>query len=252
VTRRRHILLINPNTSASITAALVVEARRLGGDKAEVEGVTAPFGSAVLECRAELVVAAHAVLEAIAAHTHFDAAVIGAFGDPGLEAAQDIAQAPVFGLGRSGLGAAAAAGRRFAIVTIGAQMRREIERAVAGQGLSNQLVAIRFLEGAVLEVARDRGAFSEALVGLANACVKENGAEAILLGGAPFAGMSVELAARIVVPVFDGLASAMQNALGAAPRAQVGRAMVASAHKSIVGVSPPLAQSIHHFLNNRS
>jgi allantoin racemase len=252
VTRQRRILLVNPNTSESITQTLVAEARRIVGDRAEIEGVTAPFGSASLECRAELVVAAHAVLTALAAQSNYDAAVIGAFGDPGLEAAQDIAEAPVFGLGRSGIGAAAAGGRRFAIVTIGAQMRSEIERTVAALGLSNQLVAIRFLKGAVLDVARDRAAFSDPLVALANACVKENGAEAVLLGGAPFGGMSVDLAERIVVPVFDGLASALQNALGASPRPAANRSTAASARKAIAGIAPTLAHSIRDYLSSGS
>jgi allantoin racemase len=251
VTRQRRILLINPNTSESITQTLVAEARRIVGDRAEIEGVTAPFGSASLECRAELVVAAHAVLTAIAARTNYDAVVIGAFGDPGLEAAQDIAEAPAFGLGRSGLGAAVAGGRRFAIVTIGAQMRSEIERTVAALGLSNQLVATRFLKGAVLDVAKDRAAFSNALVALANACVEENGAQAILLGGAPFAGMSADLAGRIVVPVFDGLACALQNALGAASGPAATRATT-SARKAIVGIPPTLAQSIRDYLSRGS
>jgi allantoin racemase len=250
--RRRRIVLINPNTSESITRTLVVEARRIVGSEAEIEGVTAPFGSASLECRAELVVAAHAVLTAIAVHSNYDAVVIGAFGDPGLEAAQDIAAAPVFGLGRSGLSAAAAGGRRFAIVTIGPQMLDEIERAVASLGLSNQLVAVRFLNGAVLDVAKKRDAYSDTLLTLANACVKENDAEAILLGGAPFAGMSADFAGRILVPVFDGLNSALRNALAFAPRLASNRSTEPAARKAIEGISSALAQSIQGYLNKHS
>ncbi|WP_158817995.1 aspartate/glutamate racemase family protein [Methylocapsa sp. S129] len=249
---RRRILLVNPNTSALVTQILASEARRIVGEAAEIDAVTAPFGAASLECRAELVVAAHAVLEAIAAHTNYDAAVIGAFGDPGLEAAQDIARAPVFGLGRSGLRAAAAGGRRFAIVTIGERMRPDIERMVVAEGLSNQLTAIRFLSAAVLDVAADRALFSDALVSAAHACVTEGGAQSILFGGAPFAGIAHDLADRIAAPVFDGLASAMRDAMEAPPlSAPAGVMASATPRKANVRVSQQLAERIHDFLSRR-
>ena len=245
MTSRRRILLINPNTSPLVTEILVAEARSIAGEVAEIEGVTAPFGSASLECRAELAIAAHAVLEAIAARADYDAVVIGAFGDPGLEAAQEIARAPVFGLGRSGVRAAAAGGRRFAIVTLGARLRADIERMIAACGLSRQLAAIHFLNAGVLDVAGDRAAFSDALVAAANSCVKESGAESILLGGAPFAGVSRELAGRVIVPVFDGLASAMQDALAASPIAAVdGAPHATAARKAMTRIAPSLAERI--------
>jgi Asp/Glu/hydantoin racemase len=249
VTSRRRILLVNPNTSPLVTQILVAEARRIVGGQAEIEGVTAPFGSASLECRAELAIAAHAVLEAIAAHADYDAAVIGAFGDPGLEAAQEIATAPVFGLGQSGMCAAAAGGRSFAIVTMGARMHAEIERMVADRGLAGQLAAVRFLGASVLEVASDPAAFHEVLVAAAEDCAKASGAESVLFGGAPFAGVSRDLGRRIAVPVFDGLASAMQDALAAPPIAAAGGAApAATPRKAMLRVSPPLAERIDDFL----
>jgi allantoin racemase len=249
VTSTRRILLINPNTSPVVTDILVAEAQRIAGEAVAIEGVTAPFGSASLECRAELVIAAHAVLEAIAARADYDAAVIGAFGDPGLEAAQEIARAPVFGLGRSGIRAAAAGGRRFAIVTLGVRLRADIERMVAAYGLSRQLAAIHFLNARVLDIASNRAAFSDALVAAANSCAKESGAESILFGGAPFAGVSRDLATHITVPVFDGLANAMQDALAASPIAAVDAASPAAApRKAMVRIAPPLAERIDDFL----
>jgi allantoin racemase len=249
VTRRRRILLINPNTSRVVTEILAAEARRIVGEVAEIECVTAPFGSTSLECRAELVIAAHAVLETIAAHADHDTAVIGAFGDPGLEAAREIAKAPVFGLGASGIRAAAAGGRRFAIVTLGPRIRPDIERMVAACGLSRQLAAIRFLNASVFDIASDRAAFHEALVAAAYSSAKESGAESVLFGGAPFAGVSRALADRITVPVFDGLASALRDAMSASPVAATWSD--ASPRKAMVRVAQPLAEHIDDFLKRR-
>jgi len=246
VTRR--ILLVNPNTSPLVTGLLAAEARRVAGPSAEIKAVTAPFGSASLECRAELVVAAHAALQAIASHDDYDAAVIGAFGDPGLAAARDIARAPVFGLGQSGLRAAAARGRRFAIVTVGERLRLDIEAMVAARGLSGQLAAIRFLNGSVLDVAADRAGFLEAMAAAANACAQESGAQRVLFGGAPFAGIGRDLAGRVAVPLFDGLTSAIEEAMRTPLSTRGAAAPDATPRKAMPGVAEPLAGRIRDFL----
>lgn len=249
----RRILLINPNISESVTEILAREARRLVGDAAAIHAVTAPFGSASLECRVELAVAAHAAIEAIAAEKDYDAAIIGAFGDPGLEAAEEIAAAPVFGLGRSGLRAAAEGGRRFAIVTIGAQMVGDIERMAASYGLSRQLVAIRFLEGSVLDAARDREKITADLASLADACVRENGAESVLFGGAPFAGIGRDLEGRVAVPVFDGLTAAVMDAMRAPPsESGIEPTTDVKKRKMRTGLSAALAERIDDFLSRRA
>ena len=248
----RRILLVNPNTSSAVTALLAAEARRVVGQSAEIEAVTAPFGSTFLECRAELVVAAHAVLQAIASRDDCDAAVIGAFGDPGLVAAREVARAPVFGLGQSGLRAVAAKGRRFAIVTVGERLRLDIEAMVGASGLSGQLTTIRFLSGSVLDIAERRADFLEAIAAVANACVQENGAQAVLLGGAPFAGVPRELAGRVAAPLFDGLSSAIEEAIRAPSQARAAAAPPDGAPgKAMAGVAEPLARCIGEFLGRR-
>jgi allantoin racemase len=209
------ILLINPNTSLRITAILAEQARSIAGCLAEIHAVTAPYGSAALETPADLHVAARAVLDVIASSGAFDAAIIGAFGDPGLDQAAAIAPMPVFGLGRSGLLEAARNGRRFAIVTVGEKLRADIERAVGNLGLAGPLVALRFLPQGVLDIANDRAAILDAAVEVAAACASNDGAEVVLFGGAPFAGIGADIAHRLSIPVLDGLTAAMQHAMGA-------------------------------------
>ncbi len=213
----RRILLVNPNTSDLVTQILLREAQAIAGDRATFDVVSPPFGSASLECRAEAVVAAHGVIETIAAHRDFDAAIIAAFGDPGLEASREIASAPVYGLGQSGLEAVAGKGRRYAIVTVGRRLRPDIERAAALHAPSASLVALRFLDVSVLDAARDCNAVETAALAAAEDCVERDGAEAILLGGAPFAGLARAIGPRAAAPVYDGLEAAIERAI-AAPR----------------------------------
>ena len=76
--------------------------------------------------------------------------------------------------------------------------------------------------------ARD---FADKMAAAANACARESGREAVLFGGAPFAGVARELAGRVEVPIFDGLTSAVHDAMqapllsdGSEPLVELGRA----------------------------
>ena len=93
----------------------------------------------------------------------------------------------------SGIRAAVAHGRRFAIITIGPQLRSIIERMAGTHGASGRLVALRFLGISVLDAARDRAALEHAVFDAVHECVSQDGAEAVLLGGAPFAGLAGRL-----------------------------------------------------------
>ena len=113
-----------------------------------------------------------------------------------------MARMPVFGLGESGIRAAVAHGRRFAILTIGPQLRSIVERMAATHGASGQFVALRFLGVSVLDAARDRAALEHAVLDAVHECVSQDGAEAVLLGGAPFAGVGRALTRRGTVPIY--------------------------------------------------
>jgi allantoin racemase len=100
------------------------------------------------------------------------------------------ASVPVVGLGESGLLAAGRGGRRFAIVSLGALMHEAIRERVHFLGLADQLGEIRILPFSISEMIRNRDARRAEIAAVVRACVDEAGAEAVLLGGAPFAGVT--------------------------------------------------------------
>ncbi|MGU3496746.1 aspartate/glutamate racemase family protein [Xanthobacteraceae bacterium A53D] len=236
----KRLLIINPNTSDRVTAILREAACRMVPPHVEVRAVTAPFGAASLECAAELAIAGHAVLEALAANADCHAVIIGAFGDPGLEAAREISPVPVFGLASSGIRAAAGEARPFAIVTLGPALVPSIRRTVRDLGAADQLVALRLLEASVLDVAADRAGFLSAMAEAADQCAAD-GAQAVLFGGAPFAGIGTALAGRVDVPILDGLTCAVEDALAAPGHAPPQQPATPAAGKSRPGISPALS-----------
>lgn len=211
---RPRVLIVNPNTSDVITERLASEARRVADGRADIAAVTAPYGAPVLLSPDDLERARAAVAQVISASRGFDAAIIGAFSDPGLADVQATAPVPVFGLGRSGLLRAAQDGRPFAIVTLGRRMRATIERAVAQVGLGSQVVALHFLEADAQDLAQERKGLIEVATAVLPDCIKA-GAEAVLFGGAPFAGIEALLRGHQAISIVDGLTSAMQYALEA-------------------------------------
>ena len=71
------LLLINPNTSASMTEDMVASAQTIAPE-AEIIGVTAAHGVAAIDGYRDDVLAATAVIEAIAENAgEFDGAIVG-------------------------------------------------------------------------------------------------------------------------------------------------------------------------------
>ena len=243
----RRLLIVNPNTSQAVTDLLLAAARPLVPAGVEITALTAPFGAASLESPAEAAIAAYAVLTALAEAEPFDAAIIGAFGDPGLDAAQDLFAPPVIGLGRSGLQAAARHGR-FVIVTVGPHLRASLERATGEAGVGEACAGISFLPFSVLEIATDPTLALPRMAQSAAAIVAQTGAQAVLLAGAPFSGLAEPLAPHLPVPVLDGLTCALKAALEAPRAAPWEPQAPALPAKPMPGVAPALADLIRRRL----
>jgi allantoin racemase len=209
---RPRLLLVNPNTSRGVTRWLGDEARRVAGDRFDIVAVNADSGVAAIETPEDLDRVASAVIAALVAHPDASAAIIGAFGDPGLAAARSRDPRPIVGLGECGLMAAGRGGRRFAIVTLGAAMVETIASRAARLGLANRLAAIHVLPFSIAQMIEERDDRRDAIAAAVRASAQENGVEAALLAGAPFAGMAHTLARGLRIEVLDGVAACVEAA----------------------------------------
>jgi Asp/Glu/hydantoin racemase len=213
------LLLANPNTSAHITARMADIARRIAGDRAEIVTATAPFGSPALETEEQLRTAEIAVKIMLHAHRHCDGALIAAFGDPGLSAARRSCSRPVHGLGEAGLIAAGRDRRRFSIITLGARLVPAIRAKASALGLGPQLAGIDILDCSVLEFAENPDLYIHHILGMAEDMKVDGGADAVLLGGAPFAGITETLADQTSISLVDGLSAGIEQLLNAIEQA---------------------------------
>jgi allantoin racemase len=204
---RIRLLIVNPNTSVSVTRWLAEEAKRVAGGRAEIAAVNAPSGLSAIQTPDDLLQAAKVIVGTIEADAAADVAIIAAFGDPGLTEARARLAIPVMGLGEAGLRAAAS--RRFSIVTLGEEMRAALVERVRSLGLEDRLAEIRILPVSIPEMIANREANLGALVDAIRACAED----AVLLGGAPLAGLGVKMAKETGLTVLDGVEASVTAAL---------------------------------------
>ena len=207
------LLLINPNVTAAMTEAMAAEARRFASPGTEITAVTASFGTQYIENRAEAAIGAHAVLDALAHHmAGHDAAIVSAFGDPGLAAAREFADIPVFGIAESALLTAWTLGRRFSIVCLTPRLRRWYQECAEEHGLSARLVSVRALDVPIPDITLAKNQFRDRLLEECLRAVEDDEAEVIICGGGPIAGLAREIADLIPVPTLDGVSCAVRLA----------------------------------------
>lgn len=207
------ILLVNPNITAAITEVMALEARRVADPGTEIVTATARFGTLYIENRAEAAIAGHAVLDALAEHgTGCDAAIVSAFGDPGLGGAKELLDIPVVGISEAALLSAWLLGRRFSIVCMTPRLRTWYAECVAEHGLAARLAAVRALDVPVRDITRAHEDLAVPLAALCQRTVDEDEAEVVILGGGPLAGLAHRIAPQVAVPLIDGVACAVPMA----------------------------------------
>lgn len=206
------LLVINPNTSESVSDLIQSEARRAAYGETEIVVRTAPFGVEYIETRFESLVAASAVAQVIAEdHADVDGIVVAAFGDPGLPALKELVDIPVVGITEAALCTAALQGTRFSIVAISNRIQAWYRECVESNGLVSRLASIRSLKDPLNDIGTVQEDFSDPLLRLANKVVDEDAADVVILAGAPLAGLARTLGNRIPVPVVDGISAGVKQ-----------------------------------------
>ncbi len=206
------ILLLNPNTSESLTHQMVKVAEAHCSQDTEVVGVTAERGVPYIASRTEAAIAACSVLEMLAErHNDFDGAIVAAFADPGLGAARESFDIPVVGLAEAGMITACMVGKSFSIVTFSTSLGAWYRECVAWNGLTGRCASIRMLDQDFDSISNIIGEKEEALVRLANAAVVEDDADVIVLAGAPLSGLAERIRGRVPVPMIDCCAASIRQ-----------------------------------------
>ncbi|HET7888784.1 MAG TPA: aspartate/glutamate racemase family protein [Bradyrhizobium sp.] len=244
------ILLLNPNTTADVTGLLAAAGARAASPGTELVPMTAKRGVPYIATRAEAQIGGAIALEMLAeAGSTFDAAIIAAFGDPGLFGARELFSFPVVGLAEAAMLTACMVGRKFAIVTFSRTLAPWYQECVAMHGLETRCAGIRALDEAFQSISDVQSEKEEVLVRLANTAVEQDAADVVILSGAPLAGLADKVKDRIPVPVIDPVAAAVRQAETLAvlkPRKAIAGTFRRPGPKPTTGLAEPLAAVIEH------
>ncbi|PMR71916.1 aspartate/glutamate racemase family protein [Halomonas heilongjiangensis] len=207
------LLVINPNISTDVTALIEREARRSTRPGTELSMATAPFGVAYIETRAEAQIGGYAAMQLAAErYADHDAVVVAAFGDPGLTALREILPIPVVGMTEAALVSACQQGGRFSVIAISQRIQAWYRETIAAYGFADRLASIRALDEPLAHIGRVQEDQGERLVALAERAVLDDGADVLILAGAPLAGLARDVAERLQVPALDGVTCALHQA----------------------------------------
>lgn len=208
------ILVLNGNTTQAITDRAVAAAQAEAGAAAEIVGMSAPFGPAVVTVAAENDIAAQAILQALDEHHRgFDAVILAISFDTALSEARVRLPIPVYGITEAGLRAARKISPRIGIISIGEVSQPLYREVLARYPESDAIVGKRVIEMGSVAAYVEAHKVDDRIVEEANDLAETDGAEAIVICGAALAGAGRRLQPRVSRPLFDGIQAATRAAL---------------------------------------
>lgn len=203
------IWVINPNTTEAMTAAIERCALAVVAPGTSVTGITPRSGPPSIESHYDEAISVPGVLAAIkrGEADGVDGYVIACFGDPGLNAAREIARGPVIGIAEAAMHTASHLGSGFSVVTT---LTRTIGRAAElaeHYGMQRFCRGIHACEMPVLDLDSDPDA-RKIVTEACRDAVEADGSDVLVLGCAGMADMCGSISAELGVPVVDGVAAA--------------------------------------------
>jgi Asp/Glu/hydantoin racemase len=207
------ILILNPNTSSNVTARLAAAAKQATAQGTILATATATRGVPYIATRTEAQIGGAIALEMLAdLHHDYDAAIIATFGDPGLFGARELFDIPVVGMAEASMLTACMLGRRFIIVTFARTLGPWYQECVDMHGLTGRCAGIRALDDPFESIGDVQDEKESLLAQLAKQAALELEADAVILAGAPLAGLAARIKDRVPVPVVDQMAAAVKQA----------------------------------------
>ncbi len=210
---RPTILVVNPNTSEEMTAAIARIARATARQQAHTITVRSQRGPHTIEGALDAALGVAGMLEVVAAYPQaFDAVVVACYGDPGVDALRLLVRVPVIGIGAASFLQAACIAPRFAIVTPSVGTAERYAAVTAAMGLSRQFVGTYQTHLGVADFESGDPAVVDTLTFHAQQAVKD-GAECLLFGCAGIADQIQEIAERVGVLCIPSVAAGVSQAM---------------------------------------
>jgi allantoin racemase len=206
------IVIINPNSTQSMTTAMVETAHK-AAPETQVVGWTSTGGPPAIQGVQDGNAAIPPLLKLVkkADEAGARAIIIGCFDDTGLSAARALAACPVIGIGQAAYHLAALFGQRFSVVTTLDVSVPVLSANVSQYGLDKNLGRIRASGVPVLALEDDRAHATEKVRSEIRAAVRDDDINSVVLGCAGMVHI-VEESDDISIKLIDGVQAAVRFA----------------------------------------
>ncbi|NKB27607.1 MAG: HyuE hydantoin racemase [Rhodobacteraceae bacterium] len=205
------IVLINPNSTESMTAAMLATAKAACPD-ISIEAWTSHDGPPAIQGPEDGAACVPPMLKLVqkASDLGARAIILGCFDDTGLDDARDIAACPVIGIGQAGYHLAALAGSRFSVVTTLDVATPILEGNINSYGLGGHLGKVRASGVPVLALETDLDASADRVLQEIRLAQDEDDIQTVVLGCAGMSHIPHRAGPEIKVRLVDGVKAAVQ------------------------------------------
>ncbi len=212
----RSIVVLNPNSSQSVTDALseALEPLRFSGGP-PIQCATLAQGPPAIETNEQVAAVVAPVCDYLRDHEEESGAfVIACFSDPGLRQARRVSARPVFGMAECGLLTALAHGRRYGVISILASSLPRHLSYFRSLGIESRLAGDLPVGLGVLELG-DHAVALERMSTVGVRLRDEHEADVIVMGCAGMAALRSPLEENLGIPVIEPVQAAVSMAMGA-------------------------------------
>lgn len=203
------IKVINPNSNKKMTEqiknAINVNIRL----NCKIDFDTIMDGPDSIESVVDETYSAAALLEYLRTdkNNQYSGYVIACFGDPGLDAARELMDAPIIGTAEAAMQMASLVSTRFSIVTTVARMKNYTENLVYKYGFERKCKKIRAIGCEVNSLLKPNCSSNDIVEHECREAIKNDDIGAIVLGCAGMANLANDLSRKLEIPVIDGVLS---------------------------------------------
>jgi allantoin racemase len=204
------ILVVNVNTTQSMTDSIAAQARTVAAPGTEIIELTPRFGAESCEGNFDSYLAAIGVMDRVLSYPDpFDAVIQAGYGEHGREGLQELLDKPVVDITEAAASTAMFLGHKYSVITTLDRTVPLIEDRLKLAGLDARCASVRASGLGVLELEEDPARAVATIVEQAARAVAEEKAEVIVLGCGGMAGLDEQIRKRTGVPVVDGVAAAV-------------------------------------------
>ncbi|EPX80805.1 aspartate/glutamate racemase family protein [Litoreibacter arenae] len=201
------ILVVNPNTTTSMTTKIGAAARAVARPDTEIVATNSRNGPASIQGFLDVANCVPGLLEEVGRHTDVDAIVVACFDDTGVDAVRTLSSLPVLGIGEAAYHAASMIANKFSVITTLSRSVPGLENNLQRYGLAQKCARVRATEIPVLKLEEGDPATLDRIRSEIRASIEQDHSEAIVLGCAGMADLMAKLSDEFGLPVIDGVAA---------------------------------------------